>query len=98
MSTLTANLHSMTSQFYGLASGRYKLFCGTSVFPSDQVSGHVWADTRAFIPAVRFRNHGFDPKDAIIKIVPGKADLGSGKICWTLSRKSITKAAKATTS
>jgi len=40
MSTLTANLHLMMSQFYKPTSERYKLFCDVNAFPSDQVRDH----------------------------------------------------------
>ena len=41
MSTLTANLHLMMSQFYKPTSERYKIFCDANAFPSDQVGNHL---------------------------------------------------------
>ncbi|KAI0256755.1 kynureninase [Lactifluus subvellereus] len=64
MGTLTANLHLMMSTFYKPTPERYKLLCEGKAFPSDQ-----------FAFASQVQLHGFDPKDAIIEMLPRQGDF-----------------------
>lgn len=59
MNGLTANLHLMMVSFYRPKASRFKILIEYSPFPSDRY---------AIESQVKF--HGFDPKDAIIELMP----------------------------
>jgi kynureninase len=59
MNSLTVNLHLLMVSFYKPTAARYKILMEAGAFPSDQY---------AMESQVRF--HGFDPKEAIIEVVP----------------------------
>jgi kynureninase len=61
MDTLTANLHFLMVSFYRPNKKRYKILCEEKSFPSD---------TYALESQIKF--HGYDPKDALIRISPAK--------------------------
>lgn len=59
MNSLTTNLHLMMISFYQPSPTRYKILMEGGAFPSD----HYAVDSQAKL-------HGFDPKDAVIKLTP----------------------------
>jgi kynureninase len=59
MNSLTTNLHLMMVSFYRPTEERYKILMEGGAFPSD----HYAVDSQADF-------HGFDPKDAVIKVEP----------------------------
>jgi len=59
MNSLTTNLHFMMISFYQPTQTRYKILMEGGAFPSD----HYAVDSQAAL-------HGFDPKDAVIKLAP----------------------------
>ena len=59
MNSLTTNLHLMMISFYQPTPTRYKILMEGGAFPSD----HYAVDSQAAL-------HGFDPKDAVIKLTP----------------------------
>ncbi len=63
MNNLTANLHLMMVSFYRPNNERFKIMVEGGAFPSDQYA----VDSQA-------RFHGFDPKEAIIELVPREGE------------------------
>lgn len=59
MNSLTANLHFMMVSFYRPTKAKYKILIEQSAFPSDDYAVQSQA-----------HYHGFDPKDAIIRLAP----------------------------
>lgn len=59
MNQLTVNLHLLMVSFYRPTKSRYKIICEAKAFPSDLYALQSQA-----------RFHGFDPKDAVIGLVP----------------------------
>jgi kynureninase len=62
MNSLTVNLHLLMVTFYKPTSEKYKIICEAMPFPSD---------THALESQIKL--HGFDPKDALVRI-PQKGD------------------------
>jgi len=75
MNALTLNLHILLVSFYQPNTKRYKIVIENGAFPSDQY---------AVESQIRF--HGFDPKDALIELVPrnGEKCLQTDDIVHTL--------------
>lgn len=63
MGSLTANLHFLLVSFYKPTKERFKIICEQKPFPSD---------IYAFASQARF--HGFDPKEAIIEVMPREGE------------------------
>jgi kynureninase len=63
MNSLTVNLHLLMISFYQPTKKRYKILMEGGAFPSDQYAAES---------QVRF--HGFEPKDAIIELLPREGE------------------------
>ncbi len=63
MGSLTNNLHLLMVSFYRPTATRYKILMEADAFPSD----HYAMDSQA-------KFHGFDPKDAVIKMKPREGE------------------------
>lgn len=63
MNSLTVNLHLLMVSFYKPGDKKYKILVEGRAFPSDQ-----------YALECQVKYHGFDPKNAIIEIVPRKGE------------------------
>ncbi len=73
MNSLTVNLHFLMVSFYKPTKKRFKILMEGGAFPSDQYAMESQA-----------RFHGFDPKDAIVEILPREGE-------YTLRTEDIVK-------
>ena len=75
MNTLTVNLHLAMVSFYRPTQKRFKILIENNTFPSDKYA----VDSQA-------RFHGFDPKEAIIELVPdpGKITVDPKRVLETI--------------
>jgi kynureninase len=63
MNSLTVNLHLLMISFYKPTKKRFKILMEGGAFPSDQYAMESQA-----------RFHGFDPKDAIVEVLPREGE------------------------